>query len=40
VLTQNETGADEGVDILSENLHLVIRFGTVILPELVNGMVA
>jgi hypothetical protein len=40
VLTQNETGADEGVDIVSENLHIVIRFGIVILPELVNGMVA
>jgi len=40
VLTQNEAGADEGVDILSENLHIVIRFGTVILPELVDGMVA
>jgi hypothetical protein len=40
VLTQNEIGADEGVDILSENLRTVIRFGAVILPELVNGMVA
>jgi hypothetical protein len=40
VVTQSETGADEGVDILSENLHVVIRFRAVILPELVNGMVA
>jgi hypothetical protein len=40
VLTQNEAGTDEGIDILSENLHIVIRFGTVISPELVDGMVA
>jgi hypothetical protein len=40
VLTQNETGADEGVDILSENLQIVIRFRTAISSELVDGMVA
>jgi hypothetical protein len=40
LITQTEAGADEGVEIDSENLLVVIRFRGAVLPELVDGIVA
>jgi hypothetical protein len=40
LMTQTETGADEGVEIDSENGLVVIRFRCAVLPELVDGVVA
>jgi hypothetical protein len=40
LITETETGAEEGVEINSENVLVVIRFRCAILPELVDGIVA
>jgi hypothetical protein len=40
VLTQNEAGVDESIDIFADKLHIIIRFSTIISSELVNGKVA
>ena len=38
VLTTNDVGADEGLEINSDNALVVIRFRSAILPELVDGV--
>ena len=38
VMTQNEVGADEGIEIESDNILCVMRFRTAVLPELVDGV--
>jgi hypothetical protein len=40
LITETETGAHEGVEIDSENVLVVIRFRSAVLPELVDGAVA
>jgi hypothetical protein len=38
LLTQDDIGVDEGIDIESDNTLFVIRFRSAILPELVDGV--
>jgi hypothetical protein len=38
LLTQSKAGADEGIEIDSDNSLLVLRFRTAVLPELVDGV--
>jgi hypothetical protein len=40
LLKQNEAGADEGIQIDSENAAILLRFRAAVLPELVDGIVA